>query len=442
MRLSRRIFLSLTLLLTWGGLSTTAAQEKKPNIILIMADDLGFETLECNGGQSYKTPRLNAMARRGMRFENAYSTPLCTPSRVQLMTGKYNFRNYIGFGLLDPKETTFAHLLKDAGYVTGVTGKWQLLGLPFEQRDAGNQRGAYPTEAGFDEYCLWQVEERLSRYKDPVVTTQGNRIKEMKGAYGPDIFAKFATDFIERHKDTTFFLYYPMVLVHDPFQPVRGSADFDNAPADQKSNPKYFSEMVSYMDKIAGEILDKVHEVGIDNNTLIIFMGDNGTSPAVESRFRNTTIQGDKGGHTSRATHVPMIAYWPGVIKPGIVNENLIDFTDFVPTLAEVAGVQFPRYFFTDGTSFLAQLKGEANAKARQWVFCSYDPRRGKDRKPGTWIHNKEWKLYTTGQFFNIAKDRDEQNPLFGTQLSSEALAARQQLEHAMNSILNKSATP
>src|SRR5690606_17608988 len=120
---------------------------------------------------------------------------------------------------LDPGELTFGHLLKDAGYVTGITGKWQLLGLEGEQRDAGNRRGSYPGEAGFDEYCMWQVEQLLSRYKNPVITTNGNQTQEMKGAYGPDIFSTFAQDFIQKHKDTTFFLYYPMVLTHDPFQP-------------------------------------------------------------------------------------------------------------------------------------------------------------------------------------------------------------------------------
>jgi arylsulfatase A len=302
------------------------AQGRKPNIILIMADDLGYETLECNGGKSYRTPNLNAMARSGMRFENVHATPLCTPSRVQLMTGKYNFRNYVGFGILDPSELTFAHLLKDAGYVTGITGKWQLLGLKEEQDAVGGRRGSYPFEAGFDEYCLWQVEERLSRYKDPVITTNGNRQVEMKGAYGPDVFSSFAKDFIERHRDESFFLYYPMVLVHDPFQPTPENPAYHDMPADSKGDPRYFGEMVSYMDKIVGELIKKVKEAGIADNTLIIFVGDNGTSNEITSRLNDRMVQGGKSGHRYNATHVPMIALWQGVIAPGAINTNLIDF--------------------------------------------------------------------------------------------------------------------
>ncbi len=414
------------------------AQDRKPNIILIMADDLGYETLECNGGKSYKTPNLNAMARTGMRFENTHSMPLCTPTRIQLMTGKYNFRNYIGFGVLDPQEMTFAHLLKDAGYATGVTGKWQLLGLEGEQRDAGNRRGTYPFEAGFDEYCLWQVEDRLSRYKDPVITTNGNQQKEMKGVYGPDVFSKFATDFIERHRDEPFFLYYPMVLTHHPFQPVPGSPEYNGMEVDHPSDPRYFGGMVSYMDKIVGQLIDKVKEAGIAENTLIIFIGDNGTDPSVTSRFKNTTVQGGKSGHLYNATHVPMIASWAGVIKPGAVNTNLVDFSDFVPTFIDVAGAAKPRYFFTDGVSFYNQLKSMPQAPAREWIFCAYDPKRGKNRRPGTWIHDKEWKLYQTGEFYHLAKDPEEKSPLSQEQLSLAAREAKGRLEQAMAGVLNK----
>ncbi len=414
------------------------AQQRKPNIILIMADDLGFEALECNGGKSYKTPNLNAMAKAGMRFENTHSTPLCTPTRVQLMTGKYNFRNYVGFGVLDPGEITFAHLLKDAGYVTGVTGKWQLLGLPGEQRDAGNRKGSYPFEAGFDEYCLWQVEDRLSRYKDPVITTNGNVQKEMKGVYGPDVFSKFARDFIDRHRDETFFLYYPMVLTHDPFQPVPGTPEYEGMEVNHPSDPRYFGGMVSYVDKIVGDLIKKVNDAGIADNTLIIFMGDNGTDPSVTSRFKNTTVQGGKSGHLYNGTHVPMIVSWAGVVKPGLVNTNLIDFTDFVPTFLDVAGATKPRDFFMDGVSFYNQLKSDPQASAREWIFCSYDPKRGKNRKPGTWIHDHEWKLYQTGEFYHLAKDREEKNPISLERMTPAERQARTRLEEAMSSVMSR----
>lgn len=433
----RKLLFAIAPLLLLTSFNAIHAQTKKPNIILIMADDLGYETIGANGGTSYQTPRIDELARSGMRFENCHASPLCTPSRVKLMTGKYNFRNYVGFGVLDPKELTFGHLLQDAGYVTGVTGKWQLLGLEGEQRDAG-RRGTYPVEAGFDEYCLWQVEQRLSRYKDPVVTTMGNETKTLTGKFGPDVFSAFAKDFIKRHRDTTFFLYYPMVLVHSPFQPVPGSPGYDAIVDDKNPNdPTHFAAMVAYMDKIVGELYDEVKTQGLTNNTLFIFMGDNGTDESVTSVINGKTVRGGKSGHGSNATHVPFIASWKGVVKPGSVNKNLVDFTDFLPTFLEVAGAKPPLYFFTDGIAFYDQLRGKQEAKSREYVFCSYDPKRGK-RDPGTWIHNKEWKLYQTGEFFNLIKDPEEKTPLSPGNLGAAGTKAKAQLEQAMNGILGK----
>ena len=126
--------------------------QEKPNVILIMADDLGYETLGAYGGTSYLTPNLDRLAEQGMRFDHCFATPLCTPSRVQIMTGKYNNRNYIGFGLLDPSEKTFGHYMQEAGYKTYIAGKWQLLGNQHQQKLAGNKIGTTPEKAGFDDY--------------------------------------------------------------------------------------------------------------------------------------------------------------------------------------------------------------------------------------------------------------------------------------------------
>lgn len=415
----------------------SGAQQEKPNIILIMADDLGYETLQCNGGTSYGTPHLNAMAKAGMRFEHCYANPLCTPSRVQLMTGKYNFRNYIGFGLLDPAERTFAHLLKEAGYVTGITGKWQLLGLESEQKEAGNRRGSHPVEAGFDEYCLWQVDQRLSRYKDPVIRRTGGESQPYPGQYGPDIFSGFAREFMTKHRDTTFFLYYPMVLVHNPFQPVPGSKGYAETDIKTADDTARFADMVSYMDKIVGGILDKVKELGISRNTLVIFIGDNGTNQKIFSLHNGKRVQGGKSTFTQYGTHVPMIAHWEGTIRPGQVNTNLVDFTDFLPAFNEIAGIKSPPDFHSDGISFYGQLTNAPHAGNRRWVFCSYNPKRG-NRKGATWIHDKEWKLYQTGEFYNFAKDPLEEKPLADAALDFKALSIKKELQQAMSEILKQ----
>lgn len=172
-------------------------RKRKPNIILIMADDLGYEGLSCNGSLSYKTPHLDKLARTGVRFTHCYSQPLCTPSRVQIMTGQYNFRNYTEFGALHPKEITFGHILQKAGYATCVVGKWQLAA-----RNKGI--GTYPDKAGFDEHCLWQVDKLGSRYRSPLIQENSKIRDDLKGKYGPDVFLDYIQGFMERKKKGPF----------------------------------------------------------------------------------------------------------------------------------------------------------------------------------------------------------------------------------------------
>ena len=230
-------------------------QSSKPNIILIMADDLGYECLSCNGSQSYQTPHLDALAASGIRFEHCYSQPLCTPSRVQLMTGRYNFRNYKMFGFLDIEEITFANILKDAGYATCIAGKWQL---------SNGLEG--PHLAGFDEYCLWQIYRKIagkmvvgSRYADPTIHVNGQLLTMTDGKYGPDIFCDYIMNFMERKKSGPFLVYYPMVLTHDPFSPP---PDHPHWAVDKFANDTtYFAGMVSYMDKIVGRLVKKLDEL-------------------------------------------------------------------------------------------------------------------------------------------------------------------------------------
>ena len=160
---------------------------KKPNVILIMSDDLGYEVIGANGGTSYRTPRIDELASEGMRFENAHVMPLCTPTRVALMTGKYNFRNYIGFGLLKPDETTFGHLFTNAGYNTCISGKWQLFSYePKDENAEMRSKGQKIEDSGFDEFCVWHAhhtEEKGSRYKTPVIYQKGQERNDTEGQY-------------------------------------------------------------------------------------------------------------------------------------------------------------------------------------------------------------------------------------------------------------------
>jgi arylsulfatase A-like enzyme len=390
-----------------------------PNIILIMADDLGMETLGTYGGESYHTPNLDQLAATGMKFMNCYSTPLCTPSRVQIMTGKYNHRNYLAFGLLDAAERTFGHALQDAGYQTAIAGKWQLFGNERQQELAGGRTGNLPQSAGFHSYRLWQIKDRGWRYKSPTLETSSQGLVTYEQEYGPDKLVEFIEDFMEQNQHEPFFVYYPMVLVHDPFLPTPDTPGFDHyEPETRVNDTTYFGDMMTYMDKVVGRIVKKVDDLGIRDNTVIIFTGDNGTDRDVISSWKGQQIQGQKGYTVEAGTHVPLIVNWPGTVDAGQVNENLVDFTDFYPTLLDLAGVQPQGSKLLDGQSFYPQLLGD-HSKTRDWVFCHYAPNWGKFPKK-TYVQNTELKLYADSTIFQIKQDPSEQNPLEIHQLSPE----------------------
>ena len=264
----------------------TSTLRQRPNVILIMVDDAGWECFGPYGAEDYQTPNIDALGAKGIRFESCFSTPICTPSRVEIMTGKYSFRNYTHFGYLDPKEKTFGHMLQAAGYKTAIAGKWQLNGL-YHKAD-GADDNMRPVKAGFDEYCLWQLTKDKKdgeRYWSPLLEQNGKllSVEDNAGKYGPDIMSDFVCDFIERHRNEPFFVYYPTVLVHTPFVPTPdtiGSAsrsqEANRMPADDAERKKNFVAMIGYMDKIVGKIIKKVEDVGRLENTVIILTADNG----------------------------------------------------------------------------------------------------------------------------------------------------------------------
>jgi arylsulfatase A len=400
---------------------TASLQAARPNIVLIMVDDFGYECVGANGGESYRTPNLDALAASGMRFENCHVQPLCTPTRAQLMTGRYNVRNYVNFGTLLRSETTFGNLFKQAGYATGVCGKWQL----------GHQVDS-PQHFGFDESCLWQHTRRPVRYANPGLEYNGKERDFHDGEYGPDLVNNFALEFIEKHRAEPFFLYYPMILTHDPFQPTPDSADWDpkTNTATAQNNVKHFADMTAHMDKLVGVVISKLESLGLRENTLFMVLGDNGTSPAVKSRFKGAEYAGGKGRTTANGTHVPLIASWPAVIKQPRVCSDLVSSTDFLPTICEAAGVKVPAN--VDGVSFAAQLRGE-NPRPREWLYSWYSPRLNAATTVREYAFDTRYKLYRTGEFFDLARDVDEKTNLAGRALEGPAAAAKEKLELALD---------
>lgn len=413
MRLAQAVGIVAALALSAGA---SMAAESRPNVVLIMADDFGYECVVANGGQSYRTPQLDRLAAEGMRFERCHVQPLCTPTRVQLMTGLYNVRNYTRFGHIDPQSQTFAHPFQEAGYATAVAGKWQL-----------GQDPELPRKLGFDEAFLWQHTRRPPRYANPGLEHNGVERDYDDGEYGPDLINDFALDFVTRHKDRPFFLYYPMVLTHDPFQPTPDSDDWDPAARGEQANVdvKHFADMTHYMDGLVGRLVDKLKELGLRERTLLIFLGDNGTNPAVTSRFNGQPYRGGKGSSTARGTHVPLIVSWPGQVAAGKVNENLISSADFFPTLCEACELPVPKGL--DGISFWPQLRGES-AQAREILYCWYA--RNGGRKPNfEYAMTAEYKLYGDGRFFALKSDPFEAAPLALSSLTGAPAAAARRLQ-------------
>ena len=427
-----RLILLLSVVLPLSVVGAFGQQKKvddgergKPNIILIMADDMGYECLGSYGSASYRTPQLDRLAENGVRFEHCYSQPLCTPSRVKIMTGKYNFRNYTAFGHLEPGEKTFGNLLKEAGYATCVVGKWQLNGISGGKRPGWDDTGR-PHHFGFDEYCLWQLHNARSegeRFANPLLVQNGKQLPRDENQYGPDVFCDYLVDFIDRKKDQPFFVYYPMVLVHDPFVVTPDSRKWDEPSIRYQADTSYFNDMMAYTDKIVGRIMDQLQQSGLAENTLVIFTGDNGTNRNIVSRMNDgRRIRGGKGTMTDAGTRVPLIAYWKGKSARGTVNSDLVDYSDFLPTLAEAAGIPIPDDQVIDGQSFLPQILGKPG-QPKEYVYMYYKPL-WSTFENGVFVRDQRYKLYGDGRFYDVGEDVLEHNPIPLTRLQGEASQA------------------
>ena len=418
---------------TLFGLVSLAAtgQEKRPNIVLIMADDMGYECLSCNGSLSYQTPNLDRLAEQGIRFTHCISQPLSTPSRLKMMTGKYNYRNYEYFEYLNPNQKTFGNYLKEAGYSTCIAGKWQLNGIAHNL--PGNQDIDRAQHFGFDEYCLWQYNHPRAdgeRYANPLIIQNGEKLEGVENSYGPDIFCNFVCDYIERNSDKPFFIYYPMALVHDPFVPTPYSPEWGDPDRRYERNNSHFKEMVEYADEIVGIIESKLKEEGLLDNTILIFTGDNGTNVNITTLTKEGPLKGGKSFTTDAGCHVPLIVSWPKFIKKARVYDPLIDYSDFSPTLIEAAGgVSIAKDL--DGKSFLPVLKG-GTSPVKETVFVHYDPQWGNtSQNRNRFARTVDYKLYLGNRFYKIDNDPLEIHPMIT--ISKKEKKIRSQLQNILD---------
>ena len=271
-----------------------------------------------------------------------------------------------------------------------------------------------PRHFGFDRSCLWQhkrgrtdADGHDTRFPSPALEVDGAE-KQFPGKYGPDVVSDFACDFMEEHKDEPFLVYYPMILTHSPFCPTPDSQDWDplsKGSLEYKGDVKYFGDMVSYMDKIVGRLTDKVRSLGLAENTLIIFLGDNGTDSPVVSQMGHKAVPGRKGNKSDNGNRVPMVAYWPGVTAKGSVCSDIVDVSDFMPTMCQAAGIEVPAELNIDGRSFMPQLRGD-KGDPRQWIYMWYNPSGGQTAK-FEFARNQQYKLVRNGDFLNMADGYD-----------------------------------
>jgi len=350
-----------------------AVAQCKPNIILIMADDLGYGSLGCYGNTEMKTPNIDRLAASGMRFTDFHSNgALCTPTRAALMTGRYQQRcvkvadeelspifraqrkaNPVqrwAWGL-SPKEITLPHLLKQAGYRSALIGKWHL----------GYDIQFHPINVGFDEFrgfiggnvdCHTHVAgyglKQLDWWKDKQI--------ENEAGYTTDLLTRYATEFIGQNKDKPFFLYLAHAAPHEPWQ--------GRDPNKKKSAAASYREMIEVLDESVGSIIAAVHKNQLEKNTLLIFSSDNGAAPP-PGVAANAPLQGRKGSLFEGGHRVPMIASWPDVIAAGSTNQQPAMTMDFLPTLVKLAGAAIPSGHDIDGIDLMPHLKDNTKAVKR-----------------------------------------------------------------------------
>ena len=385
-----RFVASICLLSSCLGRPAASAAEK-PNIILILADDLGYGDLGCFGQQMLKTPRLDQMASQGMRFTQFYAgCTVCAPSRSVLMTGRHMGRTVVRGNstapiVIQPGQPTIATVLKKAGYATACIGKWGI-GTP--------DNFTNPNDVGFDHFFgyvnMWhahncypeflirngrvvklknEVAEKWKKWQDPKLPQSGRGVAVKRVDYAPDLFIEDSLRFIRANRDTSFFLYFAMNVPHANNEAGNKGMEVPDlgefASKDWPEPEKGFAAMIRNIDRDTGRILDLLRELKIDKNTLVIFTSDNG--PHQEGGHKadtfdsNGNLRGIKRDLTEGGIRVPTIAWWPGTVKPGTEDDAHWYFGDVMATVADLAGVRPPEGI--DSDSFVGPLRGQAREK-------------------------------------------------------------------------------
>jgi arylsulfatase A-like enzyme len=392
------------LLVVCGLTSSRVDAAGKPNVLLIYADDMGYNELSCYGGKHVPTPNIDLLAAGGVRFTQGYvSAPLCSPSRAGLMTGRYPTRfghenNLMAPGGLPLTETTLANRMKSLGYATCAVGKWHL----------GNAADRLPMARGFDEY--YGVTGNPGSYFKPggfVDSRVSPVVQQVDDAnfYTTDAFGARAADWIERHKDAPWFLYLPFNAIHGPREAsekyLKRFADVANV------GDRTLFAMTAAMDDAVGVVLDKVRALKQEDHTLIFFISDNGAPNHIDG---NGVLRGHKHTTWEGGIRLPFLVQWKGHLPGGKIYEQPVVQLDVMPTCVAAAGGTVDRAWKLDGVNLLPYLKGENSARPHETLYWRID---------GMWaIRHGDWKLVhgmageSDPELFNLAADVGEQHDL------------------------------
>ncbi len=382
-----------------------------PNIVLIMADDLGLDGVSCYGADKHQTPEIDRLAASGTRFQTCYAAPVCGPTRALLMTGRYAFRTGGltnqswrpgGPGAKSTNEYPLARLLKEAGYATGMVGKWR-------------QVGETPREWGFDEYI---TDPTASGFFWKTVHQQnGQELQAAEGSYAPDVIHQFALDFIRRHQKERFFLYYSSHHVHGPIEKT----------PDTRKNSKtdLYDDNLAYLDKQVGSVVAELEKLGLRENTVILFTTDNGTALNYPSTIGGRMLNGKKGSLLEGGSRVPLIVSWPGRTPAGKVSADMISLVDMHATFAELAGAEtkLPANLKFDSQSFAPQILGQSG-KPRDWIYVQLGNK--------WFVREKNFKLNEQGELFDMTDAPFTERPIGSDAETSESKAARDRLQQAL----------
>ncbi|MBI83669.1 MAG: hypothetical protein CMJ81_10775 [Planctomycetaceae bacterium] len=419
----------------WGCTSVftpAVASDDPPNFVVILADDLGAKELGCYGNTKHHTPNLDLLAGQAMRFRTCFATPICSSSRVMLLTGRYGFRtgwyNFTGRPgspthknpdyELGTAEITFDDVLQQKGYTTALAGRWLCGGYEYLR----------VPKASFDEYFIWalwgnrlppgvrhtggwqdRAVEVTSCYWHPCLLRDGLYVPTGPKDYGPDLICDFAIDFLRRHRDKPFLLYYAMNLPHSPYEPT---PDLERPGGEKSGNLQSY---VEYMDHLVGRVVRELDKLNLREKTVVLFTGDNGTAGS------------GKADPTELGVRVPLIVSCPETVPAGAVSDELVDLTDVLPTLADLAGAPLSKHVTIDGRSLAPTLRGQPGSH-RDWIFSYLH----EDRI----LRDKRWLLEGDGRFFDCGERRDGSGYVdVSDSEGPQVLAARKRFENILKSL-------